>query len=243
MHDDELTIAVIDDLESAQLGTQLMIERTGRARVVATMTFEEALTWRGWPEVDYVVCDVADDSGEDTNFPAIGVITHIREASGDAPRIIAVTGHPYAFDEDIIRRRVAEAKVDHFVRRQELEHLLRLLGTEGDLRSSLEGLPQPSAPEEIPELGIMARTQVNKLIDVLERPPYQSLLDRARQRRADERTSEKLRAAAAAAAGTLQAVDAEGNPVARTPRVEQLRRIFNSATRFPHHPKRRAARP
>ena len=71
----------------------------------------------------------------------------------------------------------------------------------------------------------------------------QSLLDRARQRRADERTSEKLRAAAAAAAGTLQAVDAEGNPVARTPRVEQLRRIFNSATRFPHHPKRRAARP
>ena len=223
-------VGVVDDLRINREGTRAVLETLAGVVVDQPLDFHQALHRTDWAGVDYVLVDVADRSRTDTEVPGIDVVAHIREmCRRDRPIIVAVTGDPAAFEEDLIRRRLLEAGADHFIYRDELDRQLDALvaGT-----VSLDPL---TAPAELPELGITRRTRVNDLVRYL-RGEGADLVAAKKWKRQDERRLNAARAKGEAHAGELHPVNAEGG-LARhgeqiSPGLRQYRRILDRATRL-----------
>jgi CheY-like chemotaxis protein len=223
-------VAVVDDLRINREGTRAVLQTVSGVVVDPPLDFDQALAREDWRGVDFVLVDVADRSRADTETPGIEVVAHIRECSaGAAPLIIAITGDPAAFEEDVVRRRLLEAGADHFIYREDLDRQLEevILGA-----SALDPL---SAPSEIPELGITRRTRVNELVRFLLNEGAE-LVGTTKWRRSDERRVAAARAKGEAHARELNPVNAEG-ALARhgeqfSPSIRQYRRILQRATRL-----------
>jgi CheY-like chemotaxis protein len=221
---------VIDDLRINREGTRAVLESVAGVVVDEPLDFRQALDRAEWSGLDYVLVDVADRTRTDTEVPGIDVVAHIREECGrGGPTIVAVTGDPAAFEEDLIRRRLLEAGADHFIYRDELDRRLDAL-VAGDV--SLDPL---TAPAELPELGITRRTRVNDLVRYLLGEGADLVASR-KWRRQDERRLNAARAKGEAHAGELNPVNAEGG-LARhgeqlSPGLRQYRRILERATRL-----------
>ncbi len=223
-------VAVVDDLRINREGTRAVLRTLPGVAVEEPLDFVEALGEADWHEVDYVLVDVADRTRTDTELPGIEVVAHIRRSCpGGGPTIIAVTGDPGAFEEDLVRRRLLEAGADHFVYREELDRRLEQV-IAGD-----ERLPPLTAPDEIPELGITRRTRVNDLVAFLLHEGAELVTVR-KWTRSDERRLAAARAKGEAHAKELHPVTLEGG-LARhgdqqSPGVRQYRRILERATRL-----------
>lgn len=223
-------VAVVDDMRINREGTRAVLQAIPGVVVDPPVDFDQALAREDWRGTDFVLVDVADRSRADTETPGIEVVAHIRErCPRGAPRVIAITGDPAAFEEDVVRRRLLEAGADHFIYRDDLDRQLEgvILG-----ESELEPL---SAPSEIPELGITRRTRVNDLVHYLLNEGAE-LVGATKWRRSDERRVAAARAKGEAHARELNPVNAEG-ALARhgeqlSPSVRQYRRILERATRL-----------
>lgn len=229
-------VAIVDDLRINREGTRAVLGTLPGVAVEQPLDFVQALARADWSGVDYVLVDVADRTRTDTEMPGIDVVVHIRSSCRDGgPVIIAVTGDPGAFDEDVVRRRLVEGGADHFVYRDELDQRLEHVIT-GDER--LEPL---TAPQEIPELGITRMTRVNDLVSFLLHEGAELVAVKKWARR-DERRLAAARAKGEAHAKELQPVTVEGG-LARhgdqfSPGLRQYRRILERATRLPRRPRR-----
>ena len=198
--------------------------------VEEVLDFHQALARADWAAVDYVLVDVADRTRTDTETPGVEVVAHIRATCADqGPTIVAITGDPAAFEEDLVRRRLLEAGADHFIYRDELDRRLEEVIAGED---SLEPL---AAPDEFPELGITRRTRVNELVRFLLGEGAE-LVAPKKWKRKDERRLNVIRAKGEAHAGELNPVNVEGG-LARhgdqlSPGLRQYRRIWERATRL-----------
>ncbi len=118
-------VAVVDDLRINREGVRAVLGAVAGVVVEEPLDFREAMDRDDWSGADYVLVDVADRTRSDTETPGIEVVEHVRRCSGpDAPTIVAVTGDPAAFEEDVVRRRLLEAGADHFVYREQLDRKL-----------------------------------------------------------------------------------------------------------------------
>lgn len=233
--DTAVRFAVVDDLLGGQLGTKAVIELIPNTHVEATMTFFEAGDRPRWDDVDFVICDVADGDAVENVYPSIEVMRAIRaRPSARAVQIIAVTGIPEVFEEDVVRRMLSEAGVDHFVQREFLDEFFqRLIPGGTNPRVALADLPSVGDPASIPELGVTDRTRLGQLVDYLNRPEHRPLLTGKITKKV-ERDAEALRAGASAAAGELKPVNTEGQPIDKAkPPVRHLREIWRRGTRLP----------
>ena len=228
-------VVIVDDLRINREGTRAVLAAVDGVEVEEPLDFDRAMERDDWSGVDYALVDVADRTRADTETPGIEVVAHIRRSCrGGGPAILAVTGDPAAFEEDVIRRRLLEAGADHFVYREELDRRLEAI-IAGDC-------PEPlTAPAEIPELGITGRTRVNELVRFLLAEGAELVAPR-KWRRQDERRLNVVRAKGEAHAGELHPVTADG-ALARhggqlSPGLRQYRRILDRATRLPGRRKR-----
>ena len=223
-------VAVVDDLRINREGTRSVLGEVPDVVVEEPLDFHQALARDNWAHVDYVLVDVADRTRTDTETPGVEVVAHIRAASGNrGPTIVAVTGDPAAFEEDLVRRRLLEAGADHFIYRDELDRRLEEVIAGGEALEPLTG------PDEIPELGITRRTRVNELVRFLMAEGAELVLPK-KWRRQDERRLNVTRAKGEAHAGELNPVTVEG-ALARhgdqlSPGLRQYRRIWERATRL-----------
>lgn len=224
-----IRVVVVDDLRINREGTRAVLASVSAVRVDEPLDFDEALRRHDWAGVDYVLVDVADRTRTDTEMPGIEVVVHIRSCSpATPPTVIAVTGDPWAFEEDVVRRRLLEAGADHFIYREELDRRLEEV-IDGGHRLDLL-----TAPAEIPELGITRRTRVNDLVSFLLGEGADLVAGR-KWRRQDERRLNVARAKGEARAQELNPVNVEGG-LARhgeqlSPGLRQYRRILERATR------------
>lgn len=231
MLDQPVRVAVVDDLRINREGTRAVLGTLRGVAVEEPLDFVEALARADWSGVQYVFVDVVDRTRADTEMPGIDVVTHIREAcEGRGPTIVAVTGHPGAFEEDLVRRRLLEGGADHFVYRDELDRRL-----EGFIAGE-DRLPRLTAPDDFPELGVTRRTRVNDLVSFLLHEGADLVAPRKWSRR-DERRLAAARAKGEAHAKELRPVTSEGG-LARhgdqlSPGLRQYRRILERATRIP----------
>jgi CheY-like chemotaxis protein len=223
-------VAVVDDMRINREGTRAVLGSVPGVVVEEPMDFREAVLREDWSGVDYVLVDVADRTRTDTETPGIEVVAHIRAACPErGPTVLAITGDPRAFEEDVVRRRLLEAGADHFIYRDELDRRLEdvILGTE-----PLEPLRAPTA---IPELGITPRTRVNDLIGYLLHEGSELVANRTWGRR-DERRLAAARAKGEAHARELNPVNVEGRLSRHgdqlSPGIRQYRRILDRATRL-----------
>lgn len=229
VHDRPVRVAVVDDLRINREGTRAVLQTMANVVVEEPFDFPQALERTDWDALDVVLVDVADRTRADTETPGIEVVAHIRScARGAAPTVVAVTGDPAAFEEDVVRRRLLEAGAAHFVYREELDRKLE------DVVSGQSTLAPLTAPSEIPELGITRRTRVNELVGFLLSEGA-DLVSGKKWRRQDERRLNVARAKGEAHAGELHPVNAEGG-LARhgeqlSPGLRQYRRILERATR------------
>ncbi len=221
-------VAVVDDLRINREGTRAVLGAMEGVEVEEPLDFLQAMGRADWIGVDYVLVDVADRTRTDTQTPGIEVVAHIRASCpSGGPCVVAVTGDPAAFEEDVVRRRLVEAGAHHFIYRDELDRRLEEVVAGGQ---ALEPL---TAPAEIPELGITRRTRVNELVSYL-RNEGAELVAKTQSRRQDERRLAVARAKGEAHARELNPVNAEG-VLARhgeqlSPGLRQFRRIFQRAT-------------
>ena len=223
-------VAVVDDLRINREGTRAVLRGVRGVVVDEPLDFHQALARDDWAGVAYVFVDVADRTRTDTETPGVEVVAHIRSACGNRrPTIVAVTGDPAAFEEDLVRRRLLEAGADHFVYRDELDRRLE------EVMADEESLEPLTAPAEIPELGITRRTRVNELVAFLLGEGAE-LVAPKKWRRQDERRLSVLRARGEGHGGELNPVNVEG-ALARqgdqhAPGLRQYRRIWERATRL-----------
>lgn len=222
-------VVVVDDLRINREGTRAVLGRVAGVEVDEPLDFDQALERDDWAGVDYVLVDVADRRRSDTETPGIEAVVHIRSCSpGHPPVVIAVTGDPAAFEEDVVRRRLLEAGADHFVYREELDRKLEEVIRGG------RPLDPLTAPSEIPELGITRRTRVNDLVSFLLHEGAE-LVAPKKWRRQDERRLGAFRAKGETHANELNPVNAEGTLARQggqvSPGLRQYRRIFDRATR------------
>lgn len=225
-----IRVAVVDDLRINREGTRAVLGAVAGVEVEEPLDFHQALARTDWAGVDYVLVDVADRTRTDTQAPGIEVVAHVRASCpGGGPRIVAVTGDPAAFEEDVIRRRLLEAGAQHFIYRDELDRRLEEVITGG------QGLQPLTAPAEIRELGITRRTRVNDLVAFLLDEGAELVASRG-SRRNEERRLAMARAKGEARAQELNPVTLEGG-LARhgdqlSPGLRQYRRILERATRL-----------
>lgn len=222
-------VVVVDDLRINREGTRAVLGGVEGVLVEEPLDFHQALARADWTDVDYAIVDVADRSRTDTETPGIEVVAHIRSSCpGGGPRVVAVTGDPAAFEEDLVRRRLLEAGADHFVYRDELDRRLEELMA----GAALEPLV---APTEVPELGITRRTRVNDLVAFLLGEGA-DLAATKKWKRADERRLAAARAKGEAHAKELNPVNVEGGLARQgdqlSPSVRQYRRILDRGTRL-----------
>jgi CheY-like chemotaxis protein len=222
-------VVVVDDLRINREGTRAVLGAVESVSVEATLDFDQALDRADWEGIDYVLVDVADRTRPDTETPGIEVVAHIRRClPEDGPTLVAVTGDPAAFEEDLVRRRLLEAGADHFIYREELDRRFE------EVIAGAQRLEPLQAPAEIPELGITRKTRVNELINFLLHEGA-DLVASKKWRRQDERRLNVARAKGEVHAGELKPVNVEGG-LARhgeqlSPGLRQYRRIFERATR------------
>ena len=222
-------VAVVDDLRINREGTRAVLASVPGVVVDEPLDFDQALSREDWAGVDYVLVDVADRNRSDTGTPGIEVAIHIRSCSPtNGPTVVAVTGDPGAFEEDLVRRRLLEAGADHFIYRDDLDRRLEELIAGGQRPDPL------TAPAEIPELGITRRTRVNDLVSFLLHEGAELVAGRKASRQ-DERHLNLVRAEGEERARELNPVNAEGG-LARhgeqlSPGLRQYRRILQRATR------------
>lgn len=234
----EVRVAVVDDLRINREGVRAVLGTVPGVTVEEPLDFGQALGRPDWSSVDYVLVDVADRTRTDTETPGIEVVAHIRSASPDRrPVVVAITGDPEAFEEDLVRRRLLEAGADHFVYREELDRRIEEVITGGPALAPL------TAPQEIPELGITSRTRVNDLVSFLMSEGAE-LVARRKRGREDERRIALARAKGEAHARELHPVNAQGG-LARhgdqlSPGLRQYRRILERATRLTGRDRRQA---
>lgn len=225
-----IRVAIVDDLRINREGTRAVLATVPRVVVEDPLDFGQALDRVDWSGVDYALVDVADRTRADTETPGIEVVAHIRgSCERHRPTIVAVTGDPGAFEEDVVRRRLLEAGADHFVYRDELDRRL-----EGVIARA-QPLEPLTAPEEIAALGITRKTRVNDLVNFLLHEGAELVAARKWARR-DERRLAALRAKGEAHARELHPVNVEGE-LARhgdqlAPGMRQYRRILERATRL-----------
>ena len=223
-------VVVVDDLRINREGTRAVLEGLDGVAVEEPLDFHQALARVDWDGVDYVLVDVADRTRTDTETPGIEVVAHIWAACGtDGPTIVAVTGDPAAFEEDLVRRRLLEGGADHFIYRDELDRRLE------EVITGVGSIEPLTAPTEIPELGITRRTRVNELVRFLLTEGAE-LVAPKKWKRQDERRLNVTRAKGEAHAGELNPVNVEGG-LARhgeqlSPGLRQYRRILERATRL-----------
>lgn len=173
-------VVVIDDLRINREGTRA-VGRIAGVEVDEPLDFDQALERDDWAGVDFVLVDVSDRRRADTETPGIEAVAHIRSCStGQSPVVIAVTGDPAAFEEDVVRRRLLEAGRRPLVYREELDRRL------GEVIRSGRPLDPLTAPSEISELGITGRTRVNELVSFLLREGAE-LVAPKKWKRQDER--------------------------------------------------------
>lgn len=228
---DPIRVAVVDDLRINREGTRAVLGTVAAVTVEEPLDFHQALERDDWTGVDYVLVDVADRTRTDTEMPGIEVVVHIKAAAvGPPPTVVAVTGDPGAFEEDVVRRRLLEAGADHFIYREELDRRLE------ELIAGTQHLPPLTAPREIPELGITAKTRVNDLVHFLLHEGAE-LVAPKKWRRQDERRLNVARAKGEAHARELNPVNVEGGLARQggqlSPGLRQYRRILQRATRLP----------
>lgn len=229
--DRAIHVAIVDDLRINREGTRAVLAGVAGVTVEEPLDFDQALARADWTALDYVLVDVADRTRTDTELPGIEVVLHIRAtAPGERPTIVAITGDPGAFEEDLVRRRLLEAGADHFTYRDELDRRLE------ELIAGTQQLPPLTAPREIPELGITAKTRVNDLVRFLLHEGAE-LVAAKKWRRQDERRLNVARAKGEAHARELNPVNVEGGLARQggqlSPGVRQYRRILERATRLP----------
>ena len=223
-------VAVIDNLRINREGIRSVLTGVRGVVVEEPLDFHQALARADWSGVDFVFVDVADRTRVDTETPGVEVVAHIRAACrNQGPTIVAVTGDPAAFEEDLVRRRLLEAGADHFIYRDELDRRLEEVIAGGE---SLEPL---TAPAEISELGITPRTRVNELVRFLLAEGAE-LVAPKKWKRQDERRLSVIRAKGEGHARDLNPVNMEG-ALARhgdqhAPGLRQYRRIWERATRL-----------
>ena len=221
---------VVDDLRINREGTRAVLETVAGVVVDRPLDFQQAMDRTEWSGLDYVLVDVADRTRTDTEVPGIDVVAHICEVCPrGGPTIVAVTGDPAAFEEDLVRRRLLEAGADHFIYRDELDRKI------DELVAGKVSLDPLTAPAELPELGITRRTRVNDLVRYLLGEGAE-LTASKKWRRQDERRLNTARAKGEVHAGELHPVNAEGG-LARhgeqlSPGLRQYRRILQRATRL-----------
>jgi CheY-like chemotaxis protein len=225
-----IRVCVVDDLRINREGTKAVLRSVAGVAVEEPLDFHQALARDDWSGIDYALVDVADRTRTDTEIPGVEVVAHIRASSpGLRPVIVAVTGDPAAFEEDLVRRRLLEAGADHFIYRDELDRRLEeVIGGRG----ALEPL---TAPEEIPELGITRRTRVNDLVRFLLDEGAE-LVSPRKWRRQDERRLAATRGKGEDHAQELNPVNVEGilarHGEQASPGLRQYRRILERATRL-----------
>ncbi len=225
-----IRVVVVDDLRINREGTRAVLGTVRGVTVDEPLDFDQAMARVDWVGVDYVLVDVADRTRTDTETPGVEVVAHVRTCSPTTPpTVIAVTGDPAAFEEDLVRRRLLEAGADHFVYREELDRRLE------DVIAGDQPLEPLTAPAELPELGITRRTRVNELVSFLLHEGAELVAPR-KWKRQDERRLNVARAKGEARAQELNPVNVEGE-LARhgeqlSPGLRQYRRIFERATRL-----------
>ena len=223
-------VAIVDDLRINREGTRAVLSTIPGVAVEEPMDFRGGMARNDWSGIDYVLVDVADRTRTDTEMPGIEVVASIRSSSrGSGPTVVAVTGDPGAFEEDVVRRRLMEAGADHFVYRDELDRRLE------DVIARGQSLDPLVAPQEIPELGITKRTRVNDLVSYLLTEGAELVTPKKWTRR-DERRLAAARAKGEAHARELNPVTIEGglarHGVQLSPGIRQYRRILERATRL-----------
>jgi CheY-like chemotaxis protein len=175
------TVVLVDNDDVMRAGAQVLLGGHDEIHVVASLTHDGAMAWDGaWSDVDVVLLDAADPQRAGDQFPGVAVARHIRTIvnSTDAPRIVVVTGQ---FFHDGLRRRMVEAGVDAFASRWDGMRAEDLWALVLDRESVTPvGSLRIDAP---PELGITAKTSVNRLVDELEQDELHSVLDGAQRKR------------------------------------------------------------
>lgn len=166
-----LRIAIVDDLEINQRGTASLLADVDGVEVSATFDFPQALEFAGWGEFDWVIVDVAWEDNEDgtpypEQTPSVPVVKLIRAlVPGPKPMVVAVTGNPVAYYEDVVRRRLIEADPDvGLVWRHDLEAHVRRAVDAAALQDDLRAIPLLDAPDSIPDLGISYDTDVDRAV-------------------------------------------------------------------------------
>ena len=232
MHE-PLRFAIIEDelinLEGSQQALQIHLGFD----VPIACGFVDAETVNDWSVVDYVLCDLADPTREDTHYPAFKLIQRIK-SSPSPPILVAVTGYKGVFEEPVVRRLLLEAGADAFIWRPHLSELLKAV-KDGEIGPDefLSSLPSADAPDEIDELGVTSKTNLLRLVQYLDDKGRETLR-KPTLRKADEVKTIQLRAGAEAAASDLKARSADGQPKGRTlPFFRTLRSLFDRASQLP----------
>jgi hypothetical protein len=234
-----LRVVVVDDVSSMREGLCAQFRRIPDVEA-EQLSFEEAEARAGWDDVDWVVSDAAFDLRYRPEFedaeptPAVPLISSIRQKSpGLRPRIVVVTSCPATWNEEVVRRRLAEVDREaHYIERAEFQRQFdALLGAASAAESDevefttevhrlLRSLPDVGSPEALEDLGITPLTRLNPLLAELR-----DLLKTLRSSRTPRRTQERLRIQLAAKHG-LEPVRADGsrrpNGTARTDQFEGI---------------------
>ncbi|MCU1361460.1 MAG: hypothetical protein JWN99_2749 [Ilumatobacteraceae bacterium] len=161
-------VAVIDNLEINQFGTQRLLARIPSLEVEDRwlLDFEAALERTDWSNIDVVVLDVAHDSSPEDLTPSAPVALHIRTCVKDPfhPIIIAVTSNPIAWSEPLIHRRLLAA--DSNIRLVWREDFEKQIKTVMDALTSIaeQGrLDERGVPVDFEDLGIDSSTDIEAL--------------------------------------------------------------------------------
>jgi len=214
------------------------------------MDFRTAWERETWCDVDFVLCDVEDESRiaelmgnrtvtplppdmPATDFPAVFLIEKIKARS---PRtcIVAATSRDYVFEEDLIRDALIKAGADHYVYKTALEHVLeRLAAGEATMEDELNKFGPPTPGKS--RWGVGELTKLLALVRYLARPDVAAKLRAPKLKRNEDRASDRIRNMARELAGHLEPVDTLGRPSAghQGVRITQLREILRRLTRIP----------
>ncbi|MEI7593637.1 MAG: response regulator [Actinomycetes bacterium] len=156
---------IIDDDELSRRGMESILA-DNRVTVLASMShdeFDEYLL--DWNLVDVLIVDAADERCIDDHFPGVHVVEAARRRCHPARlSIIVVTRH---FDDDALRRRMREAQADFFFRRSDLRSASQFCDAVLRPKDQVAGIPDPTDPRALIQMGIGDGTRVNDAIRFL----------------------------------------------------------------------------
>lgn len=227
---------LIDDNELTLDAFAAPLRRCAGVDLVAAVGHTDALAIESWSDIDVVVLDAADEKRVGDQFPGVGVVRHIRARQGLARPVIAiVTGH---FQNDGLRRRMAEVDADFFFHRANLRSVDILTDFVLDPDVYRRAIPPVSGDARDVAPGLTHRSRVDELVSYVER--YELEGELMETRTGHGATSRRAWLRHRRALSEIARIDAVNLTTGTSPRSEQrypsihqVRRLWLWAARVP----------